>query len=345
MGAQHAVRAFAPGRVNLIGEHTDYNLGLALPFALREGITVTASALSRPIVQAFALDLGENDSFALPRIGRGAGWRAFVRGAVAELQATGLEVGGTRLEITGDLDRGIGLSSSAALSVALCLALIGRHGATPPNPLELAKLCQRIENEWVGAQTGLLDQIASLFGEIDHALLVDFQALDVTSVPMQLDGHRLVLLSSGERHDNSAAEYNRRRQECLQAARRMGVESLRDALIQDLHLLPDVLARRAKHVISETGRVQQAAAALEDHDFELLGRLLDASHRSLRADFEVSTAAVEAAVAELMQAGALGARMIGGGFGGNVLGLMPPGAQAPAGATVVCAGAGARLIE
>jgi galactokinase len=163
-------------------------------------------------------------------------------------------------------------------------------------------------------------------------------------MPLELGEHRLVTLPSGQPHNNAASGYNRRRAECVEAAHRMGVESLRDALIQDLHMLPDVLARRARHVIGENGRVLAAISALESGELALLGRLLDRSHASLRDDYEVSTPAVEAAVAKLKDAGALGARLLGGGFGGNVLGLMPPGTVAPAGATEVSAGPGARLL-
>jgi galactokinase len=342
--SEQAARAFAPGRVNLIGEHTDYNDGLALPFALTAGVTVTATRLEGDRVEAVAHDLGERDAFPLCEPGPAEGWRAFVRGAVAELGAVGYELPGGRIEITGDLPRGAGLSSSAALEVALCLALIELAGAQPPTRIELARLGQRIEQLWVGAQTGLLDQLASLAGTAGHAVLIDFRTLALEQMPLELGEHLLVTLPSGEARANTASGYNRRREECVEAAHRMGVESLRDALIQDLHMLPDVLARRARHVISENGRVLAAVAALQSGELAVLGRLLDRSHASLRDDYEISTPAVEVAVAKLKDAGALGARLIGGGFGGNVLGLMPPGTVAPAGATEVSAGPGARLL-
>ncbi|HEX3801361.1 MAG TPA: galactokinase [Solirubrobacteraceae bacterium] len=340
----HVTHAFAPGRVNLIGEHTDYNEGLALPFAITAGVTVTATRLAGDSVEALALDLDETDAFPLRGPHATHGWRAFVRGAVAELERLGYSLPGARIEITGDLPRGAGLSSSAALELSLCLALIELSGAQPPERVELARLGQRIEHDWVGAQTGLLDQLASLSGAADHAVLIDFRTLEITPMPLALGEHALVTLSSGQPHANAASGYNRRREECVEAAHRMGVESLRDALIQDLHMLPDVLARRARHVISENGRVLGAVAALRRSDFEHLGRLLDLSHTSLRDDFEISTPAVEHAVRELKDAGALGARLLGGGFGGNVLGLMPPGTVAPAGATVVSPGRGAHLL-
>ncbi len=337
-------RAFAPGRVNLIGEHTDYNDGLALPFAVTAGVTVTATRLPGDSVEAIAHDFDETDVFRLREPPPTHGWRAFVRGAVAELERLGYALPAARIEITGDLPRGAGLSSSAALELALCLALIELAGARPPVRAELARLGQRIEHDWVGAQTGLLDQLASLSGATGHAVLIDFRTLEVEPMPLELGEHTLVTLYSGQPHANAASGYNRRRDECVEAAHRMGVESLRDALIQDLHMLPDVLARRARHVISENGRVLGAVTALRRRDFEHLGQLLDLSHASLRDDFEVSTPAVEEAVDRLKDAGALGARLLGGGFGGSVLGLMPPGTVAPAGATVVSPGPGAHLL-
>jgi galactokinase len=338
-------QAFAPGRVNLIGEHTDYNDGLALPFAVHQGVTVTAELIDGDQIESAALDLDERDSFSLAEPPAANGWRAFVRGAVAELQRSGVQIPPARLEITGDLPQGSGLSSSAALELSLCLALLELAGAQQPEPLTLARLAQRIEHDWVGAQTGLLDQLASLCASDHQAVLIDFRSFELTQMPLELEGHRLITVSSGQPHANAGSGYNQRRSECLEAAHRMGVESLRDAMIQDLHRLPDVLARRARHVISENGRVLQAITALRRHDIEHLGRLLDLAHASVRDDFEVSTPAVEETVDRLKRAGALGARLLGGGFGGSVLALMPPDADLPAGATVVSPGPGAHLIE
>ncbi len=340
----HAV-AFAPGRVNLIGEHTDYNGGLALPFAISEGVTVRASALSGSRIEAIAVDLDATDRFPLGDPRQASGWRAFVRGAVAELERAGVPVRGTRLEISGDVPRGAGLSSSAALEVALALALVAVAGASAPDRIELAKLCSRIENEWVGAQTGLLDQIASLFGEPDSALRIDFRSLDVQPVALELGDFRLVTLDSGERHANAASGYNERRSECARACGRLGIDSLREATLEMAESLPAPLDRRAKHVITENQRVEQTVAALERADLVEVGGLLDASHASLRDDFEISTPAVEVAVAKLRAGGAIGARIVGGGFGGHVLGLLPGDAPQPEGAVEVAPGPGARLLE
>jgi galactokinase len=339
------VVAFAPGRVNLIGEHTDYNDGLALPFAVTLGVRVTGTTLSEPRIEALALDLGEEDVFELGGGLRATtGWRAFVLGAVAELQAAGVPVRGARLEITGDVPQGSGLSSSAALDVSLCLALIALSGSEPPELLELARICQRIEHRWVGTQSGLLDQIASLFGRAEHAVLIDFRSLEILSLPLVLGEHRLVTLDSGERHAHGTSGYNRRRQECADACAALGIASLREARLEDLARLPEPIRRRARHVVTENARVLATVQALEAGDLDAVGALLDASHASLRDDYEVSTGAVERAISRLREAGAIGARLVGGGFGGHVLGLLPPATQAPAGAIEVVPGPGARLV-
>ncbi len=177
---------FAPGRVNLIGEHTDYNAGLALPFAIEAGVTVRGTSLPEPRIEAVALDLGQVDEFALDDPSRGDGWSSFVRGVAGELRQAGVVLSGARLEIKGEVPAGAGLSSSAALEGALALTLIALAGAHEPDRMELAKLCSRVENDWVGARTGLLDQIASLFGQPRRALRIDFQSLDVRPVALEL---------------------------------------------------------------------------------------------------------------------------------------------------------------
>jgi galactokinase len=335
--------AFAPGRVNLIGEHTDYNLGLALPFAIAAGVTVRASATGGTRIETRALDLGKDDAFELDRPSQASGWRAFVRGAVAELQRAGVPLVGARLEVSGDVPRGAGLSSSAALEVALCLALIGVSGAAAPDRIALAGICSRVENDWVGARTGLLDQIASLYGQEDQAVRIDFRSLEVTPTPLSLDGFRLVTLDSGERHKHAASGYNARRAECAQACEQLGLDSLRDATLEMAEGLPAPLRERVLHVVSENDRVEQAVAALARGDLNALGALIDASHVSLRDFYEVSTPAVEATVARLRRAGAVGARIVGGGFGGHVLGLLPPDVRVPDGAFEVRPGPGARV--
>lgn len=350
MPAEHAT-AFAPGRVNVIGEHTDYNEGLALPFAIEQGVTVRAVASSgedaaAERIEALALDLDERDSFLIAEPSREEDWRSFVRGAVAELTAAGRPPPGAHLEISGDVPQGGGLSSSAALTVALCLALL-ELGSGPPieDPVELARLCSRVENEWTGAHTGLLDQLASLCGARDAALLIDFRSLEIERVPLDLGDWRFAIVSSGERHSHASSGYNERREECARACQLLGISSLRDARAEQLPELPEPLRRRARHVLEENERVLAAVRAIDAHDMDALAELLNASHASLRDFYEVSTPAVEAAVERMLVAGAAGARLIGGGFGGSVLGLFGPGARAPTDAIAVAPGPGAETLD
>jgi galactokinase len=341
-----AVKAFGPGRVNLIGEHTDYNGGLSLPFAIAEGVTVTATAIDGDEIEADAVDFGETDAFPLAAPPRGAdGWRPFVRGIVAELQTAGHPLRAARLEISGDLARGSGLSSSAALEVALALALLGLAGDTEPDRAALARLCSHVENDWVGAQTGLLDQTASLLSTDGNALRIDFSTMKTTPVPLDLGDWRLVTLDSGDTHSLSAAGgYNERRTECDEAARKLGVATLSEATEEQAEQLPDPLRKRARHVLTENARVDATVAALHAQDLERVGQRLDASHASLRDNYDASTDAVEATVDRLKNAGARGARMVGGGFGGHVLALFPPDADPPQDARAVRPGPGARLL-
>jgi galactokinase len=266
----------------------------------------------------------------------------FLEGTLAELRRAGVELPGARLAIEGDLPQRVGLSSSAALCVALALALYGAAGTEPPRPVRLARLCSRVESEWAGQDTGLLDQLASLLGEEGRALRLDMRTLEARPVELNLDGHVLATLDSGASRSLAASGYNERREECRRALELLGLESLRDA--DDASGLPAPLDARLRHVISENERVDAAVAALEGGEPAALGALLNESHASLRDDYEVSVPEVERAVAACMDAGALGARIMGGGFGGSVLALFPPGAALPDGAISVQAGAGARLL-
>jgi galactokinase len=342
------VRARGPGRVNLIGEHTDYNDGLALPFAIDRGVTVTATAVDGDEVRARAVDAVEEDAFALadpPREGA-AGWRAFVRGTVAELRAAGHQLVPCELEITGDLEQGSGLSSSAALEAALVLALLGVAGAPEPaDRRDLARLCSRVENDWVGAETGLLDQLASLCSREGHAVRIDFATLAVEPVPLDLGDWTLVTLDSGSSHAHADSGYNDRRDECRRACAELGIRSLREATAADADGLPGPLDRRVRHVVEENARVDAMVGALRAGDLEEAGRLLDASHASLRDLYEVSVPEVEDAVDRLKAAGAAGARLVGGGFGGSVLGLLRPGAGIPRGGVAVAPGPPAALVR
>ena len=322
----HGIRAFAPGRVNLIGEHTDYNLGLCLPFAVARGITVTAEL--RDGAEIVAPGLPDDDPY--------------LRGAVAELRAAGLGLPGCTIALDSDLPQEAGLSSSAALCISLVLALCAAAGAEPPEGTELARLCQRIEHEYTGVETGLLDQLASILGEEGRAVRLDMRTLESRPVALELGGHVLAVLDSGSSRSLAESGYNERRDECERAAELLGVESLRDAT--DWAGLPDPLDRRVRHVVTENERVDAAVRALEQEDFGALGELLDGSHRSLRDDYEVTVPEVERTVEACREAGALGARIMGGGFGGSVLALFPPGTDPPTGALRVAPCRGARVL-
>jgi galactokinase len=292
------------------------------------------------------------------RRGEGPGWQLFLRGVAAELGEAGHSLRGTRLTIESDLPQGAGLSSSAALAVSLALALLAVAGEEEPDRRELARLCSRVENEWVGARTGLLDQLAVLLGREGHALRLDCRTLETEAVPLDLGRWSLATLDSGAGHAHggsgpeqapgSAAGpgsgYNRRRAECERARLQLGLDSLRDATPADAAALADPLNRRVRHVITENKRVDETVTALASGDLEAVASLLDASHRSLRDDFEVSTPEVESAIERCRDAGAAGVRIVGGGFGGSVLGLFPPGTEAPAGAVTVAPGPAARLL-
>lgn len=351
----------APGRVCVLGEHTDYNEGLALSFAIAQGVTVRAQRIAptgdgKERMLAAALDLGEQDEFSLAdpgRPGQVTDWRAFVRGMVAELTRAGLPPVGSSVQIQGDLPRGGGLASSAALEVALALALLALAGrGTQIGRTELGGMCSRVENEWFGAHTGLLDQLSSLYGEAGMGLRIDFRTLSVMPVPLTLAGWRFVTLDSGEQRSNASSGYNQRRAECARVCELLGVTSLR-ALSDHpraererrLAELPADLRRRARHVLNEDERVDQAVAALGAGDLPAVGALLNKAHDSLRDDMEISTPTLDATVARMREAGAAGARLLGGGFGGSVLALLPPGVPTPAGAREAQPCAGARVIE
>jgi galactokinase len=330
--------------VNVIGEHTDYNDGLCLPFAIDAGVTVQVTdGPDASALRVRALDLGEEDAFALADPQPVRGWRAFARGMAAELQRGGWRLRGGTLTIRGDVPRGSGLSSSAALEVALALGLLAHGGCPEPDRRELARLCSRVENDWVGAQTGLLDQMAALFAQPGHALRLDVRSLEVEPVPLELDGWRLATFDSGVRHSHAVSGYNARRAECREAVRRLGIASLRDADLAGAGSLPAPLDRRVRHVVEENRRVEAAVAALRAGEPARIAALLDASHASLRDLYEVSVPELERTVREVKAAGAHGARLVGGGFGGAVLGLFPPATALPRGAFEVRPGGPAGL--
>jgi galactokinase len=335
-GAQPEGVWHAPGRVNLIGEHTDYNEGWVLPFALDRGVAVAAARRGDGVLairsrQEPAGGIETELSSLTP--GSVPGWAAYPAGVAWALREAGHRAGGAGLAIDSDLPQGAGLSSSAALECATAVALTSLYGLTVPRE-ELAVLARRAENEMVGVPSGIMDQSASLLSRAGHALLLDCRSGETSLVPFNPPAAGLCLLVIGTRvrHALSDGRYSLRRQECEQAAQALGVPSLRD--VSDSSQVPGigdpVLARRARHVVSDNQRVLETVALLRAGDLAGMGPLLTASHASLRDDFEISWPQADAAVEAACQAGALGARMVGGGFGGSVIAL------AEADGTVVC---------
>ncbi len=325
----------APGRANLIGEHTDYNQGLVLPFALDLGVTVAAGRRGDGMLAIRSRQApGAPADLPLAALAPGAvtGWAAYPAGVAWVLREDGHPLaGGASLAVDSDLPQGAGLSSSAALECAAALALDGLHGLDLPRP-ELATLAQRAENDFVGVPSGIMDQSASLLSRAGHALLLDCRTGVTADVPLDpaAAGLALLIVNTGARHALGDGRYAQRRRECERAAALLGVGSLRDVTspAEASRLADPVLRRRARHVVTENGRVNQAVALLADGDLAGVGALLYASHASLRDDFEVSWPEADVAVDAAMAAGALGARMMGGGFGGSALALVPAGQRA-----------------
>jgi galactokinase len=330
----------APGRANLIGEHTDYNQGWVLPFALDLGVTVAAGRRGDGLLAIRSHQApGAPADLPLAALAPGAvtGWAAYPAGVAWALREAGHPLaGGASLAIDSDLPQGAGLSSSAALECAAALALDGLHGLDLPRP-QLATLAQRAENDFVGVPSGIMDQSASLLSRAGHALLLDCRTGVTADVPIDpaAAGLTLLIVDTGARHALGDGRYAQRRSECEQAAALLGMGSLRDVTSPaEVGRLDDpVLRRRARHVVTENGRVKQAVALLTRGDLAGVGALLCASHASLRDDFEVSWPEADVAVDAAMAAGALGARMMGGGFGGSALALVPAGQRA-AGAAI-----------
>jgi galactokinase len=316
----------APGRVNLIGEHLDYNGGPVLPIAIDRRTVVTAARRDETTVTASSESFGEPVTFGLAvEPGEVTGWAAYVAGVVWALRSAGHAVPGLRIEVSSDLPIGAGLSSSHALECAVAVAARDL-GGLDVDDVGLALAAQRAENDYVGAPTGIMDQLASLGGVPGHALLIDTVALTVRPVPAGWVDDDLVLLVIDTRahHAHADGGYADRRRECTNAASALGVATLATASLDAASRLGDeTLRRRARHVVTETNRVEQAVAALDGRDWSRFGWLLSQSHVSLRDDFEVSCAELDEAVAAAVAAGALGARMTGGGFGGSAIALVP----------------------
>lgn len=322
----------APGRVNLIGEHTDYNDGFVLPCAIELGTLVAASPRTDTLVRVAAGDVPSGtDSFRVDQpIERHpkAPWANYVRGVFATWRSMGLPLGGMNLAIAGDVPRGMGLSSSASLELALATALAQMAGGGAPEPAALALLAQRAENDFVGCPCGVMDPLISALGLAGHALLIDCRSLQALPVPLP-DSVAVLIVSSNVRRSLVESAYDLRRRQCSEAAAALGVPALRDATLDDLnaskHRLDPVVWRRARHVLTENARTQSAARMLAEGDLPALGSLMAESHRSMRDDYEVSVPEVDHLVGILQRAigSEGGARLTGGGFGGCVVAVMP----------------------
>lgn len=323
--------AFAPGRVNLIGEHVDYSGGLALPMPIAAGTAIAWGDAGDPAIAAVALDLDEATDRFLPEqlaVCNPPDWRSYLRGMVAELRARGHQFGGSQLAITGSIPQGSGLSSSASLCVALGRALLASHHAATPAARDLALAAQATEHTWAQVRCGIMDQMAIAAGEAGKALLLDCRTLETSTIALPQDW-AVMIVQSGVVRGLVDGHYNARRADCEAAVAALGVAALRDADAEQVRAaaLDPIVARRALHVVEEIARVEAAVSAIRQADLPKFGDLLRASHASLRDLFEVSVARVDALVSALNAAigSEGGARMTGGGFGGAAVAVLPIG--------------------
>lgn len=324
----------APGRVNLIGEHTDYNEGFVLPIAINFKMRMAARSRPDSVIKIYSGDYQQTSVFSLDDpvvVDASRPWSNYPRGVVWALREAGFKLQGFEMAFDGDLPQGAGLSSSAALEIATAVMLKELFGFQM-SAAELVLLCQRAENEFVGMKCGIMDQFISLMGKADRALFLDCRSLDYQYVPLKLGDYRIVICHSGVKHSLVASEYNRRRQDCqagvtVLQSRFNGVKALRDVNLEQLQQCADqmdeTVYRRCRHVISENERVLQSLIALEQGNLEQFGKLMNESHDSQRDDFEVSCPEVDLLV-DLARAvpKVLGARITGGGFGGCTVNLV-----------------------
>jgi galactokinase len=325
----------APGRVNLIGEHTDYNDGFVLPMAIDRETCVAAAARPDRLVRVFSLNLNEHARFDLDHPGereRGI-WLDYVEGIARALEGRGVRLGGADLVISSDVPVGSGLSSSAALEVSVGLALASISGMEVDR-VALALAGQEAEHTYVGAKVGIMDQFIAALGRAGHALLIDCRTLETQAIPVDTTDTLVAICDTRVRHELSASEYNTRRAECeegvelLRRAGLSGIRALRDVSEADLErygdALPEVVGRRCRHVVTENARTLAAAAALREGRLEEMGKLMLASHASLARDYEVSCRELDVLVeiAMSLAPATLGARMTGGGFGGCTVNLV-----------------------
>ena len=318
---------YAPGRVELLGNHTDYNQGVVLAAAIDRGLTVTGTPRPDGIITIASdfsnspVEISPGDRAPLPA----TPWANYPLGVVHQFELAGHRIGGFDATVSGDIPAGAGLSSSAAFEVATAGFLMALHRIRL-EPMAVAKLCQRAENDFVGVRSGLLDQATSVFGRANHVVHLDFQSEEIRTIP--LPAHlSLVIADSGAKHQLVESEYNMRRDECAAAAKALGVASLREVSSAQLEAarrsLNPILHRRAAHIVGENERVTRAAEALKQGDAAAFGSLMNASHESSRTNFENSTPVLDHLVAIARSLpGVLGSRLTGGGFGGGTVTLV-----------------------
>jgi galactokinase len=324
---------YAPGRVNLIGEHTDYNEGFVMPFALDRGTSVAAAARQDRLVRVHSQNLDSSAEFdlnAAEPLRRGT-WVDYIQGMARALEHSGIRLSGADLLISSDLPSGAGLSSSAALEVSVGKALSAISGQAV-HPMDLVQAAHRTETEYVGTQSGIMDQYIATFGIKDCCLLIDCRSLDSKPLPLETKDIAFILADTAVKHELATTAYNQRRDECREGVQHLkrqfpGTRALRDVSPTQFRqvetLLPPPVRQRCRHVIGEIQRTLDAAEALSAHDYKRLGLLMYESHRSLQYDYEVSIPQLDLLVETARQTeGVLGSRMTGGGFGGCTITLV-----------------------
>lgn len=317
----------APGRVNLIGEHTDYNEGFVLPMAIDRGVWIALKPRQDSTVRIASLELETESAFELTSLIPGSGWIEYPKGIANKLMNAGYILKGFDAVMTGDVPRGAGLSSSAAVELAVARAFACSSGFEW-DAVAMAKLAQKAENEWVGVNSGIMDQMASAVCREGHALFLDCRSLEFQHAPLP-KGVSVVILDTSTRRGLVGSAYNERRSQCEEAARWFGVKALRDVGMKELGKwgmesgLSEIAFRRARHIVTENARVLEAIEAMKNGNLKRLGELFNASHVSLRDDFEVTNDALNIIVAcAREQEGCYGARMTGAGFGGCAVALV-----------------------
>jgi galactokinase len=320
----------APGRVNLIGEHTDYNDGFVLPMAIDRTIWLALHPRTDKTVRILSLDLQAGSAFELDSLTKGKGWIEYAKGIAYELIKAGYELTGFDAVMAGNVPRGAGLSSSAAVELAAARAFAA-VSSIEWDAAKMAKLAQKAENEWVGVNCGIMDQMASAVSKKGHALFLDCRSLEYQHVTLPR-GISIVILDTSTRRGLVDSAYNERRSQCEEAARWFGVKALRDVSVDEFEasireggnrLLGETVLKRARHIVTENARVLEAVQAMKTGNIKRLGELLNASHKSLRDDFEVSNDALNIMVkCAREEDGCYGARMTGAGFGGCAVALV-----------------------